>query len=108
MRNTKSMRIYVLIFLQQGVEALQGKSVCDHIQTVVNQLEDVDVLSTSAPSELDESLLNYPEFWETTTSVQSSLGEDIEYDIYRQCRKTAKFIQHLHTAKIIIIIDKIL
>ena len=65
-----------IITIKDGLNSLQGVSVCDHLQTVLSSLGDLGkiTLSTSGPPEPDQSLLNHPEFWDMAT-VQHAPGK---------------------------------
>ena len=64
------------IIIKDGLNSLQGVSVCDHLQTVLSSLGDLGkiTLSTYGPPEPDQSLLNHPEFWDMAT-VQHAPGK---------------------------------
>ncbi|CAI7990402.1 hypothetical protein GBAR_LOCUS477, partial [Geodia barretti] len=59
--------------LQEGLKSLQGKSVCEHLQTVLPRLSSGGKIhfSTSGPPTPDNSLLNNADFW-GSASLQHS------------------------------------
>ncbi|CAI8031708.1 hypothetical protein GBAR_LOCUS17977, partial [Geodia barretti] len=60
-------------YFQEGLKSLQGKSVCEHLQTVLPRLSSGGKIhfSASGPPTPDNSLLNNADFW-GSASLQHS------------------------------------
>ena len=58
-----------LIMVQNGLESLKGKSVCDHLEVVLSQLYTgrMAKFTSSASPTPDKSLLNTAQFWGPTS-----------------------------------------
>ena len=72
-----SIIVLYCLYKQNGLNSLQEKSVCDHLQTVLGPLASNGELhlSTSGPPQVDKSLLNAnQDFW-GTASVQRATGD---------------------------------
>ena len=76
--------------LQEGLKSLQGKSVCEHLQTVLPPLRSGGKIhfSTSGPPTPDNSLLNNADFWGSASLQHSQCKNHHESsDLHIACAK---------------------